>query len=311
MEHKACPNQQEFTYMTARTGKCLRSPPAGFQLQHPYRCQASRRPFKTLAGGSQRTHLPTPENPSCTLVAAPKKSQIRGLCVSPDLQCVLCVTEGLEGVYLLAIDNLWEQGEANPHPTEAVPSLDDGAAASTLYASAGVDGNSGLAGAARVGDGDTPDGKQGKSGGGGGNKRSPAATTARHAPRRTVADTAFPSLAHLASRGEQRKRAGSAKARHPLAEPVFIASLSRRGGGGAGGGGSGESKGGLRQESGDRVNRRHSTGSGGRGPRARGGGGARMAAALFECLWWVTRDGDHFAIIGGPGGEVRIRESVL
>eukprot|EP00903_Cladosiphon_okamuranus_P018230 g16769.t1 len=238
------------------------------------------------------------------LLEWPVAAKIRGLCVSPDLQCVLCVTEGLEGVYLLAIDNLGEQGEATPHPTEAVPSLDGGsgaAAASTLHANAGVDGNNGLAGAAGPGDGGSPDGKQGKSGGG--NKRSPAAaaTTARHAPKRTVADTAFPSLAHLASRGEQRKRgAGSAKARHPLAEPVFIASLARRG---AGGGGE-ESKGGLRLKGdGDRGSRRHSTGSGGWEPRARGGA-ARAAAALFECLWWVTRDGDHFAIIGGPGGEV-------
>ena len=25
----------------------------------------------------------------------------------------------------------------------------------------------------------------------------------------------------------------------------------------------------------------------------------------FENLWWAARNGDHFTIIGGPGGEVR------
>ena len=239
-----------------------------------------------------------------------KTPQIRGLCVSPDLQCVLCVTEGLEGVYLLAIDNLGEQDEADPQPTEFVPGLDDAATTAGSLHAGGVGRNGGLEGGAGVGgEGEAAHGKRGRSGGGGGAKRSPAATTARHAPKRTVADTAFPSLVHLASRGEQRKRAGSAKARHPLAEPVFIASLARRGTGGGGGGG--ESKGGLQQEGNDdRGSRRHSTGSGGRGPRQRGGGGGRMAAAPFECLWWVTRDGDHFAIIGGPGGEVRLHTSV-
>ncbi|CAM9972901.1 unnamed protein product, partial [Ectocarpus sp. 8 AP-2014] len=44
-------------------------------------------------------------------------SSIRGMCVSPDLQCVLCATEGLEGVYLLAVDNLGEEQEARPTPT--------------------------------------------------------------------------------------------------------------------------------------------------------------------------------------------------
>lgn len=215
------------------------------------------------------------------------------------MQCVLCVTEGLEGVYLLAIDDLGEQDEANPHSTEAVLSLDDGAV-SSLHASA-TGGNSGLESAAGGhGHGHVSGGgKRGKSGSA---KRSAAAAaTARHAPKRAVADTAFPSLVHLASRGEQRKRAGSAQARHPLAEPVFIASLARRGAGGGG-----ESKGQPeQQESGDdRGSRRHSTGSGGRGPRKRGGG-SRAAAAPFECLWWVTRDGDHFAIIGGPSGEVK------
>lgn len=205
------------------------------------------------------------------------------------------MTEGLEGVYLLAIDDLGDHDEAKPHPTEAVPGLNDGAAAAGgLHAGGGVGGNGGLSGAAGAGDGDTPDG--GKRSGSGSARRSPAAA-ARHAPKRTVADTAFPSLVHLASRGEQRKRVGGAKARYPPAEPVFIASLARRGA-------AAESKGQLRQESDDdRGSRRHSTGSGGRGPRLRGGG-SRMPVAPFECLWWVTRDGDHFAIIGGPGGEV-------
>ncbi|CAM9365604.1 unnamed protein product [Scytosiphon promiscuus] len=153
----------------------------------------------------------------------PLAGKIRGLCVSPDLQCVLCVTEGLEGVYLLAVDNLGDQDEAQAHPP--------------------------------------------------------------HAPRRTVAETAFPSLAHLASRGEQRKRATGAKAGHPSAEPVFIASLARQS-----------------QSDDDRGGRRHSTGSSARAPRRRSG--ARSAAAPFECLWWVTRDGSHFAVIGGPGGEL-------
>lgn len=215
------------------------------------------------------------------------------------------MTESLEGVYLLAIDNLGEQDEARPHPTEVVPSLDDGAIGSSFHAGA-VGGNSGLESTAAAagggdGDGDTSYRRRQKSGS---TKRSPAATTARHAPKRTVADTAFLSLVHLASRGEQRKRAGGAKARYPLAEPVFIASLARRSAG-AGGGGGGESKFRPRHDSDDdRGGRRHSTGSGGRGaPRQRSG--SRGAAAPYECLWWVTRDMDHFAIIGGPDGDVR------
>ncbi len=194
------------------------------------------------------------------------------------------MTEGLEGVYLLAIDNLGEQDEAQPQPTESVPNLDDGVVGGASSAAPGGDGAGGGGGGSSAGN---PGGKT---------KRSPAAT-ARQAPKRTAADTAFPSLVHLASRGEQRKRAGSAKARYPSAEPVFIASLARRGGG------AGDQQ---QQESDDgRRSRRHSTGLGGLGPRRRAG--SRAAAAPFECLWWVTRDGDHFAIIGGPGGEVRGR----
>eukprot|EP00752_Nemacystus_decipiens_P012338 g10938.t1 len=231
------------------------------------------------------------------LLEWPVAGKIRGLCVSPDLQCVLCVTEGLEGVYLLAIDNLGEQDETSPHRAEAVRSLEDGATTTNLHVSGGDSGLEGGAAAAAHagGGGDTSDGEREKSGGA---KRSPAATTARHAPKRTVADTAFPSLVHLASRGEQRKRGpGSAKARYPLAEPVFIASLARRGAGRGGG---------ARESGDDRGSRRHSTGSGApgsRGPRQRGGS-SRKATSPFECLWWVTRGGDHFAVIGGPGGEV-------
>lgn len=233
---------------------------------------------------SPRSHHQTPakETP-CPPVSPPAKCQIRGLCVSPDLQCVLCVTDGLEGVYLLAVDNLADQDEAPPHPPSDVPNLEDAPT------------------------GNLPSSPSGDVvGGGGGGKRSAtatsavgAATTARHAPRRTVADTAFPSLPHLASRGEQRRRSTGAKAgQHPSAEPVFIASLARRS---AGGDGKGQEQ---QSEDDDRGSRRHSTGSSGRGPRRRSG--ARSAAAPFECLWWVTRNGSHFAVIGGQGGEVRV-----
>ncbi|CAM9951238.1 unnamed protein product, partial [Ectocarpus sp. 6 AP-2014] len=42
----------------------------------------------------------------CSSVGAGLSSGDPGMCVSPDLQCVLWATEGREGVYLLAVDNL-------------------------------------------------------------------------------------------------------------------------------------------------------------------------------------------------------------
>lgn len=210
------------------------------------------------------------------------------------------MTEGL-GVYLLAINNLGEQDEAQPNLSESVPNLDDSNKADNFSTSTALGENSNnLESAVDGSGGGASDGKRNKNG----NRRSPAAagaggaaaTTARRALRRTVADTAFPSLVHLASRGEQRKRAVGEKPRHPSAEPVFIASLARRGGRG----GAGQDEEGSDDDDRGGSTRRHSTGLGGRGSRRRSG----SRNAPFECLWWVTRDGDHFAVIGGPSGEV-------
>ncbi|CAB1114480.1 unnamed protein product [Ectocarpus sp. CCAP 1310/34] len=253
----------------------------------------------------------------------PVAGKIRGMCVSPDLQCVLCATEGLEGVYLLAVDNLGEEQEARPTPTAGIPSVGGKGTAgnttgegNTSHDSAGGDDG--------VNSGGKRGGETGRSGGGGnqstarppseaaaavmaGASAGAAATTARHAPRRAVADTAFPSLVHLASRGEQRKRASGAKARYPSAEPVFIASLGRRGGAAAAAAGDGGQRGQQQPSDDERGGdgRRHSTGAGGRVPH-RGGGSPRSSSAPppFECLWWVTRSGNHFAVIGDPDGEV-------
>ncbi|CAM9300751.1 unnamed protein product [Ectocarpus sp. 13 AM-2016] len=252
------------------------------------------------------------------------------MCVSPDLQCVLCATDGLEGVYLLAVDNLGEEQEARPTPTAGTPSVGGKGTAgnttgegNTSHDSAGGDGG--------VNSGGKRGGETGRSGGGGGGggggnqstARPPsaaaaavmaganagaAATTARHAPRRAVADAAFPSLVHLASRGEQRKRASGAKARYPSAEPVFIASLGRRGGAAAAAAAGDGGQRGQQQPSDDERGgdgRRHSTGASGRVPRR--GGCSRSSSSApppFECLWWVTRSGNHFAVIGDPDGEV-------
>ncbi|CAM9620854.1 unnamed protein product [Ectocarpus sp. 4 AP-2014] len=255
----------------------------------------------------------------------PVAGKIRGMCVSPDLQCVLCATEGLEGVYLLAVDNLGEEQEARPTPTAGIPSVGGKGTAgnttgegNTSHDSAGGDGG--------VNSGGKRGGETGRSGGGGGGNQSTArppsaaaaavmagasagaaATTARHAPRRAAADTAFPSLVHLASRGEQRKRASGAKARYPSAEPVFIASLGRRGGAAAAAAGDGGQRGQQQPSDDERGGdgRRHVTGAGSRVPRR--GGGSRSSPSApppFECLWWVTRSGNHFAVIGDPDGEV-------
>ena len=192
-------------------------------------------------------------------------------------------------MYILAVDNLGAQDTAQP--TVPAPNLDDDphGSKSTSAAGKGSASSSGSVDGARER--------------GVGGKRSSAAavagagaTTVRPPPR-SVAATAFPSLLHLASRG-QRKRSGGAVA-YPSAEPVFIASLARRVG-------DGERKG--EQGDGGRSDRRQSSGSDGRGSSTGAGRRASRSAranAQFECLWWAARNGDHFAIIGGPGGEVR------
>lgn len=193
-------------------------------------------------------------------------------------------------MYILAVDNLGAQDAAQP--TAPTRNLDDDSHGSKAKSAAGEgnapgSGNGGGGGGARVG--------------GLGGRRSSVSAVAGAAtvrpPPRPVAATAFPSLLHLASRG-QRKRSGGAVA-YPSAEPVFIASLARRGG-------DGERRG--EQGDGGRNDRRQSSGSDGRGSSA--GAGRRASRnvrtnAQFECLWWAARNGDHFAIIGGPGGEVR------
>ncbi|CAM9434105.1 unnamed protein product, partial [Laminaria digitata] len=120
----------------------------------------------------------------------PVSGKIRGLCVSPDLQCVLCVTENLEGVYILAVDNLGEQDAAQP--TDPTPNLDDDAHGSNPKSATGK-GNASSGGGG---------GSGGARGSGLGSRRSSVAavagaTTVRPPPR-PVAATAFPSLLHLA-----------------------------------------------------------------------------------------------------------------
>lgn len=233
--------------------------------------------------------------PPATAPPPPRSCEhkIRGLCVSPDLQCVLCVTEDLEGVYILAVDNLGahEETPSSTTATTAVPDLDSNPSRETHEDP--TDGGGGSFG----------------SGGGGadGGRRSASTTVAGVAgpaaarpPPRVAAATAFPSLLHLASRG-QRRRAGGPVA-HPAAEPVFIASLARRGG--TAGSGKGQ------QDYGTGW-RRHSTGASGGGDSASGGGrrGGRRnlrSNAQLECLWWAARNGDHLAVIGGPDGEVLV-----
>lgn len=179
---------------------------------------------------------------------------------------MLCVTEDLEGVYILAIDNLdaegGQQGSAVPGgntvPQDLTRDLSEkihgGAAARVSRAS--------FASTATV---------------------AAAGPSARPA-QRAVAASAFPSLLHLASRG-QRRKAGGAVA-HTPAEPVFIASLVR---------GAGRSS--KRRTS---TSGRASTGGG------RSRFGSRGGVAQLECIWWAARNGDHFAVIGRPDGEVRL-----
>lgn len=195
--------------------------------------------------------------------------QIRGLCISPDLQCVLCVTEDLEGVYILAIDNLGAQEEGraytalsdSQHPADVVNDVSD---------------------AKKGGDGRAGGGRSSKTA-----ATAAAGSTARPQPRAAAA-AAFPSLLHLASRG-QRRRTGAVA--HTPAEPVFIASLARRGVGGG-------------QQAQDSVGRRRSSGPGKVSPAGRGRRNSHGSAIQLECLWWAARNGDHFAVIGRPDGEV-------
>lgn len=234
--------------------------------------------------------------------------QIQGLCVSPDLQCVLCVTENMEGVYILAVDKLGEMEETprpitSPDPNSMQPQHSDDkrgegtpcpgdanrkSSSVTLTASTGI---------------------------------TAAATSSRGTARpsqRPAAATAFPSLLHLASRGQRRRAttgnntaSDAGEMAHTPAEPIFIASLARRGSGDGNG----------QDTDDDRKSRRHSTGSkgssigkggSGSGGGTGAGGGHRgpRTKAPYECLWWAARNGDHFAVIGGHQGEVSWRGSI-
>lgn len=209
----------------------------------------------------------------------PRCHQIRGLCVSPDLQCVLCVTEDLEGVYILSINNL---------------GAEEGKIKSTVGPE--TDGK----GSQRENTNTAPGRYNDITVGGQGNesRSSPsvmgvagASTGAAARPfPRSAAEKAFPSLLHLASRGQRRRATGGGVA-HTPAEPIFIASLARAGGkDGAHGAG------------------RYSKGSSGRASQGDSGKGARRSSRgtppTYECLWWAAQNGDHLAVIGGLDGEV-------
>lgn len=184
---------------------------------------------------------------------------------------MLCVTQDLEGVYILAIDNL---GVGLQEGREAA------AAGETNAAGHGIKDVEGGA--------DDVAGPPVGSSGGTRPTGAAAGRTARPTPR-SAATSVFPSLLHLASRG-QRRRAGPVA--HTAAEPVFIASLARRGGG------SGSKQGH------DDGGRRRSSGSGRGSPGGKERRSSRASAGQLECLWWAARNGDHVAVIGRPDGEV-------
>lgn len=197
----------------------------------------------------------------------------------------MCVTEHLEGVYILPVNNLGAREDAQ-QSTATGQFTDSG---SSLYSDDNIEETT-----------DKKDKKYRDAGSGNMGRSSAAAVagasgpTAARLPPRAAAATAFPSLLHLASQGQRRRAAVDGEVAYPAAEPIFVASLARRGGGDGSGKGS-------------RRDKRHSTGSGGGGRTSSADGGSRHQprSKPFQCIWWAARNGDHFAIIGGPDGEVR------
>lgn len=198
---------------------------------------------------------------------------------------MLCVTEDLEGVYILAIDNL---GVGVQRDRDPATSDEKHPAPGDIVNDISRPGSGEPSG---FGASPTPAVGAGVGGSGGRPTGAKAGRAARPTPR-AVAAAAFPSLLHLASRG-QRRRTGAVA--HTAAEPIFIASLARRGGGVARSG----NVSGL-----DDIGRKRSGGSGRGSPGGKGRHGFRASGAQLECLWWAARNGDHFAVIGRPDGEV-------
>lgn len=205
--------------------------------------------------------------------------QIRGLCVSPDLQCVLCVTEDLEGVYILSINNLGaEEGKMK----STVGPETDGKGSQRENINTIPGGYNDVAVGGQSSESRSSPSVMGAAG-------ASTGASARPLPR-SAAEKAFPSLLHLASRGQRRRATGGGVA-HTPAEPIFIASLARAGG-----------------KDGAHGAKRYSTRSSGRASQVESGKGARRSSRgtpfTYECLWWAAQNGDHIAVIGGLDGEV-------